>query len=61
MAKDEVLNELVSNHNDLCDLLDSLDLNPLADFESFKVEEIDFEPEDEPEDESEVDLNGTGF
>ena len=38
MAKDDLIEDLISKHNDLCDLLEGMKLNPLADFEDLKVD-----------------------
>jgi hypothetical protein len=75
MAKDETVTreefeESNQKFNDLCDYLDSMKLNPLSDFEQFKVEEsytddVDEEFEDDVTlDEEEVKKevqNGRGF
>jgi len=48
---------LRENHNRLCELLQQLELNPLADFESLIVDlEEDYKIEDEDEDEESLNL-----
>jgi len=68
MTKDninpEVIEDIQTKFNELLDLLTDMKLNPLADFESLKVEDnIDYsdDPEDEGEDDSEEEDDGTGF
>jgi hypothetical protein len=47
MTKDELLDEFVLKFNDLCDLLTDMNLNPLADFESLKMDsEFNLDEED---------------
>ena len=50
MAKDELLSDIIMKHNDLCDILNEMKLNPLADFESLKVDEDNDEDYNEVED-----------
>ena len=56
MTKDDLIDEIISKHNDLCDLLTDMKLNPLADFEDFKIdnyleseEDLDYDDESENE------------
>lgn len=66
MAKDEFVSksdfeDLVSKHNDLCDLLDSMKLNVLADFDELKYDSDEFEDDLNDIDGSGDDEDETGF
>ena len=57
MTKDDFIDEIISKHNELCDLLTDMKLNPLADFEELKIDSY-LETEEDLKDESEDE--GTG-
>lgn len=66
MAKDEYVSkdefeDLISKYNDLCDLLDSMKLNILADFEELKYELEDLEEDFEDTEELGEVEDETGF
>jgi hypothetical protein len=62
MVSDNILREeyeeLKQKHNDLCEILDNMKLNPLADFDSCKVDEyIDEENYEKIEEIEEIEEN----
>jgi len=41
MADENKLNDLISKYNQLCELLQSMKLNPLANFEDLQMDDFD--------------------